>query len=179
MSNVLKPDHRAPVSSLPSVTRISERSRALYLSPYERWERELVRHLNRQPHVPVEYLGDFARQGRPGLCHHNVAAYCRIDLRAKPVLGWLQDEHGYILHSVVELEGLLLEATPARWPVPFPFVPDDRLFLGWKALENGISRAVITRADREMPPSLRKPKAVRELRRFAENQHGHGNVGGL
>lgn len=94
MSKILKPDYCAKNSALPSVNRISEQSRTLYLSSYERWERELVRHLNRQPRVPVEYLGGFARQGRPGLCHHNVEAYCRIDLRAKPVLGWLKDEHG-------------------------------------------------------------------------------------
>lgn len=164
----LKAREDSDVSALPPGTTISEQSRVLYLSAYERWERDLVRHLDRQPRSPVQYRNVIAQQGRAGLCHHNVEAYCRLNLRAKPVLGWLADGYGYILHSVIKLDELLLEATPARLPVPFPFVRDDALLLIWRALDNGKTRAVITRKGREMPVSLRSPKAAREFRQFIE-----------
>lgn len=164
----LKAREDSAVSALPHGTTISEQSRVLYLSPYDRWERKLVRHLDRQPRSAVEYRNVIAHQGRAGLCHHNVQAYCRLNLRAKPAMGWLADGSGYVLHSVVELDGVLLEATPARLPIPFPFVRDGTLLIGWRVLDNGKTRAVITREGREMPVSLRTPKAARAFRQFIE-----------
>ena len=157
---------------------ISAESIALYRTPYEPWERNLVRHLDRQPRSPVLYAVDNSPGLRSGECHHNAERYCNVDCRATHVLGWLDDGNGYILHSVVQVEGQLLEITPLRLSLTLPwlmfsFVRDPALSLTWQKRGNGNTRAVITREGREMPSSLRTPKAAREFRAWANlPQHG-------
>ncbi len=151
---------------------ISAESKALYDSDYDRWELDLVRHLDRQPRSPVLYAGDDVTGLKSGECHHNAERYCRIHCSATHVLGWLDDGNGYILHSVVQVEDQLREVTPLRlslllpWPT-FPFVRDPALNLTWQVRDSGRTRAVITREGREMPSSLRTPKAAREFRAWA------------
>lgn len=166
-NRVLKDRVSAAESVLPHGTTISEQSLALYLSPYEQWERDLVRYLDRQPRSPVWTDSDVSSSRRLGLCHHNVQSYCRFDQSAKHVLGWFADGSGYILHSVVDIDGFLCDVTPYRMPINLPFVRDDTLILEWIIVDGGKTRAVITREGREIPMSLRTPKAAREFRQFA------------
>lgn len=125
-------------------------------------------HLNMQPRPRVWDGFDPSNGCGLNICHHNVDRYCRLNHRAKPVLGWLADGSGYILHSVVEIEGELFEITPFRVPLALPFVRDDALRVSWQHLINGKVRAVVTRDRREMPRFLRTPEGARKDRRDAE-----------
>lgn len=136
-----------------------------YIAPYEAWERELVAVLDRLPRTPLHYGSVHLAAAKPNLCHHNVRRYCHFDFLAKPILGWVDDGAGYVLHSVVEIAGLLYDVTPCRYR--FPFVCDAALQIRWEHRMDGDMRATITRSGRILPGSLRTPAVARQWRRWA------------
>jgi hypothetical protein len=131
--------NKKEVSKFKATHVIPPENIAEYTATYDAWERELVEHLDGQPRSIVHDAVDERRDYPPARCHHNVEAYCRSDHRATPVLGWLQDRTGYVMHSLIEIDGELFEVTPSRlpFPQPLPFVRDGALRVGCSTESTG------------------------------------------
>lgn len=145
---------------------------------YEVWEQKIVEQLDGQPHYYLEDISDTVFPKLPmQQCHHNVETYRGLNKRAKPVLGWLQDEAGYILHSAVEIGFKICEITPIV--LRLPFVRDRDLQIEWVEKSEGTIRAEITRHGRSMPPSIRTPEAARQIISWGKSTGGKQKAKGL
>lgn len=92
--------------------------------------------------------------GMPQACHHNAASYVTLHPEAKHVVGWIDGPSAHLLHSVVEIDGALVDITPRVQDFDLPFAPDPELTLtfddaGWVQLR---------RSGEPLPPAdVRKP----------------------
>jgi hypothetical protein len=103
---------------------ISEAESALAL---ELDSRPTVR-IRRAPREQLEW-----QRMKPRECHQNVSFMVKADPvpgRTKWVLGWMASPQGYVLHSIIEQNGMMICVTPDMFGVDeFDFIKDEKLEL--------------------------------------------------
>ncbi len=121
--------------------RKAERLRAQFLAdieewmfPASEWEARMVAEVRELPRVRAHRItpNQAADMGMPAKeCHANCRWYQDNDPegKARQITGWMHDDGGFVLHSVIERDGVVfcITPTPVHQEPAFEFIPDPAI----------------------------------------------------